>query len=169
MDIMRERKIILTLYGCIIGATILGFMPHFMIQVFSMVLFLGCLIGGYVFKGRATIDGLLYNHMTYFIGTIWYFSLFLAIGTLIAGLWVYTQADFSSVLQISQKFESGMAFDEALMRSLFMQYIHDNKMLLITAMTVCIGPCFLYLVYRVTHGYSRAVKTYRIAKPDAWL
>jgi uncharacterized membrane protein len=169
MDAAREKNIITTLYGCVIGATILGFMPHLAIQGFSMVLFLGCLIAGYVYKGKAATDGLLYNHMTYFIGTIWYFSIFLAIGTIIASFWIHFQGDFSSIAQMMQKFGSGVPFDESFMRSLFMQYINDNKMLLITAMSVCIGPSFIYLIYRVTHGYSRANKAYRIANPDAWL
>jgi uncharacterized membrane protein len=165
MDTPKQKSIINILYLLLVLSTILSFVPLAAAQMVSLVMVAATLIAAYACRAKDTEDGLLYNHMTYMIGTIWIGSAFILLGMVLAGTWVYLQGDHSLLESVA----SGQILDEAGMNQLMMDYAHANKELLVTATLATVGPAVLYFVYRVANGYSRAAKGYRIAKPKSWL
>ncbi|PZQ45380.1 MAG: hypothetical protein DI551_07525 [Micavibrio aeruginosavorus] len=169
MENAGQKKIINALYGLLVVSTILGFMPNFNAFLASFVLWAAVLAASYLYRRKDSEDGLLYNHMTYLIGTIWIGTAFILLGTIIAGLWVFLQGDGSILDAAIAKIESGAAIDEAELTQITHDYITANKGLLMTASFAAVGPAVLYFVYRVANGYGRAMKGYRIANPKSWL
>lgn len=165
----EQKKIINTLYGFLILSTILGFVPHGGAFMASLALWLVTLVAAYIYRGKDKDDGLLHNHMTYLIGTIWIGTSLIVLGTMIAGLWVYYGGDNSPLDDVVAAANKGVIPDEAGLRQIMGDYFTINKRLLITASSVAIGPAILYFVYRVANGLSRAAKGYRLANPKSWL
>jgi len=64
---------------------------------------------------------------------------------------------------------SGAIMSEEELKSLMMDYMWENETILILASIPTLAPAILYFVYRITNGYGRAMKGYRIAKPKSWL
>lgn len=165
----KQKKTINTLYFILILSTILSFVPESIAQTVSLVLVIVVLIAAYMYRSKDSQDGLLYNHMTYMIGTIWIGTGFIVLGSLITGLWVYLQGDQSVILNAISQIETGIVPSEAQMEGYVSDYIDSNKALLMKASLVAIGPAILYFVYRVGNGIGRASKGYRIANPKSWL
>ncbi len=169
MEDKTQKNTINTLYFILVLSTILGFVPNAWAFTASFTLWVVVLLAAYVYRGKDNEDGLLYNHMTYLIGTIWIGTSFILIGTLAAGLWVYLQGDNSAFEAAFARLEGGAMIDEAAIRQVTQDYLSINRDLMITASTFAIGPSILYFVYRVANGISRAGKGYRIANPKSWL
>jgi len=169
METTGQNKIINTLYGFLILSTILGFVPNGMAFAASFALWVVTLIAAYIYRRKDTEDGLLYNHMTYLIGTIWIGTSFILIGTLIAGAWVYFYGNNGPLDAAVVQINGGTVPDDAMLQGVMREYLLVNKSLLITASIVAVGPAILYFVYRVANGLSRAAKGYRLANPKSWL
>lgn len=169
MDTQKQKSIINALYICLIISTVLSFMPYLNAVIASAALFIVTLFAAYIYRMKDTPDGLLYNHMTYLIGTIWISSSFLILGIMAAGYCVYMNGDHSVVQTAMNGVQSGVMPSEEEMKGMTMSYVRDNLRLIVSASLVFVGPPLLYLVYRVANGYARAMKGYRIAKPKSWL
>ncbi len=169
MENTNQKNTINTLYGFLIASTVLGFVPNGWAFCASVTLWLVTLVAAYVYRNKDSEDGLLYNHMTYLIGTIWIGTSFILIGTLLAGFWVFNNGDNSALDAAMGDINQGVVPDEAALTAITAQYIGDNKSLLLTASLVAIGPAILYFVYRVANGLGRAAKGYRLANPKSWL
>lgn len=164
----QEQKTIVQYYGAFAAAVLSNFIPLAVVQIFGLCLLLAILIGSYILKARSKLDSLSYNHMTYLIGTIWISSFFLVIGLCVATYWVYVQGNHELIQQVVNGMNAGTMYGPADLQAILSGYIKQNLSLLITATLSTIGPCVIYIVYRITHGLSRASKGYRIAKPAAW-
>lgn len=169
METQRHKNIINTLYFFLILSTILSFVPTEAGQIGSLALVIITLLAAYFYKGRDTEDGLLYNHMTYMIGTIWIGGGVILLSMITFGIWIYISGDHSVIHETVQRIQAGEMFDEAAMISVMQNYIESNKNFLIVASLPTIGPAMLYFVYRVANGFARACKGYRIANPKSWL
>lgn len=169
MDIAKQKQTINVLYIFLIISTVLGFVPMISAQIMSIALIIAVLIAAYYYRFRDDEDGLLFNHMTYLIGTIWIGSTFLVLGIFAAGGWLYLQGDHSVIHEAANQIANGVVPSEASLMLLTGQYMQANKSLLIMATATFVGPTILYFIYRVANGYSRAMKGYRIAKPKSWL
>lgn len=169
MDTKQQKNIINILYFFLILSTILSFVPTMEGQIGSLALILITLLSGYYYRGRDKEDGLLYNHMTYMIGTIWIGGGFIILGMIAFAVWVYLKGDHSVIYQTVEQIQSGQMFDEAAMYAVMQDYLAANKNFLIRASLPTIGPAILYIVYRVGNGFARACKGYRIANPKSWL
>lgn len=169
METRAQNKTINVLYAILVFSTILGFVPNATALILSIVLWFVVLIAAYMYRSKDNEDGLLYNHMTYLIGTIWIGTSFILLGTLLAGLWVFLNGDNTAIDGVISQIENGAMVDEAQMTAIVHNYITANQGLLWTASIVAIGPAILYFVYRVANGLSRAGKGYRIANPKSWL
>lgn len=169
MENPTQNKIINTLYAFLVISTILGFVPNGTAFLASFVLWLVTLIAAYAYRSRDKEDGLIYNHMTYLIGTVWIGTSFILLGTIVMGLWVFYAGDNSALNAAMSTIDSGAVPDDAMLQSVISDYMSDNTKLLWTASIVAIGPAVLYFVYRVANGLSRAAKGYRIANPKSWL
>lgn len=169
MEIEKQKNTIGTLYIFLIASTILGCMPNLTCALFSLVLFFTVLLAAYWYRFRDSEDGLMFNHMTYLIGTIWIGGTFLMIGISIAGYLVYEKGDHSVIHNAINQIMNGIMLDESALYGVIMNYIDINKDLMVTASLPTIGPALLYLVYRIANGFSRGAKGYRIANPKSWL
>ena len=168
-DAVKEQKTIMQFYGALVASLLCNFVPIAVVQGFGFCLFLVVLIAAYIYKARASLDSLLYNHMTYLIGTIWVGSTLIVIGMGIASYWVYSEGDHTLIQQMMNNLNNGVMMSEAQMHDLFMNYIHQNKMLLIKATACTIGPGMLYFIYRISLALNRASNGYRLAKPASWI
>ncbi len=169
MDTKSQQNTINTLYIMLVISTIASFVPYMTAQILSLAMITVVLCGAYYYRKKDTEDGLLSNHMTYMIGTIWIGSAFLVVGMIAAGLWVYSAADHSIIERATMDIQNGVMMDEAALNAIMMDYMSANKGLLIQSSLVTIGPAILYFVYRVANGFSRSLKGYRIANPKSWL
>lgn len=169
MDTEKQKQTITALYIFLIASTILGCMPNVTCALFSLVLFFTVLIAAYWYRFRDKEDGLLFNHMTYLIGTVWIGSTFLAIGVCVAGYLVYAKGDHSVIHNALDQILNGVMMDESALYGVIMNYISINRDLMVSASLPTIVPALLYLVYRIANGFSRGAKGYRIANPKSWL
>lgn len=163
----KEQKTIMQFYAAFAAAVVFNFVPLAVAQLFGVCLILAVMIGAYIYRARAKLDSLAYNHMTYLIGTIWVSSFMLVIGLAVATYWVYAQGDHSLIEPFIADMSSGTV-DAARLESAMHDYIRANMKLLITATLATMAPGVLYLVYRTAVGITRAGRGYRIAKPAAW-
>lgn len=169
MEQKQQKNAINALYIFLVVSTILSFMPYISAQIMAFALVFVTLGAAYFYRGKDTEDGLLHNHMTYMIGTIWIGGGFLLLGFIALGLDLYLRGDHSVVYDAMQTAQSGTIASEEDMQRLTLSYITANKDLLVTSSLVFLGPPMLYFIYRVANGYARAMKGYRIAKPKSWL
>lgn len=169
MELKRQKNKINALYIFLVVSTVLSFVPNASAQILSLALITLVLIAAYLYRHREEEDSLLYNHMTYMIGTIWIGTAVMMVGMFLLGFWVYAQGDHTIIHNTVNNFQNGVMYDEAAMRQVMQDYLSANQSFLIKASLPTIGPAILYIVYRVANGYSRAMKGYRIAKPTSWL
>jgi uncharacterized membrane protein len=169
MENQSQKNTLNTLYILLILSTILGFVPNGTAFLLSVVLWFVVLIAAYFYRSKDKEDGLLYNHMTYLIGTVWIGTSVIILGALIGGYWIYTHGDNSAIAALMTKIDGGIVPTEAEIADVTTKYMLDNKDLILTASLVTVGPAILYFVYRIGNGFSRACKGYRIANPKSWL
>lgn len=169
METQKQKTTINTLYIMLVLSTILSFVPFMSAQLLSLVLVVVVLLAAYFYRGRDTEDGLMYNHMTYMIGTVWIGTSFLLLGMMAAGAWVFMEGNHSVIDAALVQVEGGFIPTEAEMTRIITEYMLSNKNLIVMSSIVTIGPAILYFVYRVANGFSRACKGYRIANPKSWL
>jgi len=162
-------KTINTLYAILVFSTILGFMPDINAQLFSIILWFVVWAAAYWYRRKDKEDGLLYNHMTYLIGTIGIGTTVIVIGMLVAGYWIFVEGDRTAIDSMVAHMMNGEMMGETEMNDAMNQAMADNQELMWTAGLIAIGPTVLYFVYRVANGLSRAAKGYRIANPRSWL
>lgn len=164
----KEQKNVTQFYGAFAASVLCNVVPLAVVQLFGLCLLVSVLIGAYVYKARSKLDSLAYNHMTYLIGTIWISSFFLTIGLAVATYWVYVQGDHTMIEQIIAGMNAGTMYSPGDLQAILTGYMKQNMQLLLMATLSTIGPCVVYIVYRVTYGLSRASKGYRLAKPASW-
>lgn len=167
-DDIKQKKTN-NLYLVLILSTVLSFVPFAIAQLASISLILAVLIMAYIYRAKDSDDGLLFNHMTYLIRTIWIGSTFLGIGVIAAGLYMYVQGDHTLIQDAANQAANGVMFSEEALIQLSSDYMNANKSVLILGTGVFVGPAILYFIYRIANGYSRAAKGYRIANPKSWL
>ncbi len=169
METKEQKNIINVLYFLLILSSVLSFVPHSIPQVLSVATLILSLCAAYYYRSRDTQDGLMYNHMTYLIGTIWYGTTFIVIGMILTVLWVYLKGDHTAIYNLTADIQSGMMMSEDDMYAVMQTYMDDNRRLLVLSSIVTIGPGLAYFIYRVVRGYKRAMDGYRIANPKSWL
>lgn len=169
MENSGQRAFINILYIMLTAVTVFACTPSIPMQIASFCLALLFLTCAYVYRASDRHDGLVYNHMTYMIGTFWASSAILAVSSLIAGFFVYTGGDNSALEDAVQTLQSGNLDVNTFVKSAMDSYKKDNETLLIISSFITLAPTVLYFVYRVANGYSRAMKGYRIANPKSWL
>lgn len=169
MENIPHRKTINTLYLLLILSTVLGFVPNGTAFLGSVALWFTVLIAAYVYRGKDKEDGLLYNHMTYLIGTVWIGTGFIMIASLAGGYWIWSQGDNTAIDTFIAGIEGGAVPDNDALMNALTQYMIANKDLILKASLMTVVPAILYFVYRIGNGFSRACKGYRIANPKSWL
>lgn len=169
MDAQKQKGTINFLYAMLIVSAVTSFVPNAFAQILSLVLLTVTLVSAYIYRSKDEEHGLVANHMTYLIGTIWISTGFAFIGMIAAIAVVYFYGDHTIIHTMMADYNNGAVPTEAGMEAMMMNYMTANQGLLITTSLATIGPAILYFIYRVANGLSRAAKGYRIAKPHSWL
>ncbi len=164
----KERKNIMHIYAALAAALTMQVIPSIEIQLFGACLFMGVLIGAYIFRARSEAESLCKNHMIYIIRTIWIWSLFFSIGAAIATLWIVRSGDHSIIQTAVNQVMSGIVPSEEGMMDILYSYLRANFSLIATVCTLTIGPGMVYLIYRLSKGLSRAHKGHRIGDVTKW-
>jgi uncharacterized membrane protein len=169
MENIPHKNTINTLYIMLIISTVLGFVPNATAFLFSLGLWFLVLVAAYIYRAKDKEDGLLHNHMTYLIGTIWIGTSFILLASLIGGYWIWMQGDSTAFDVFATGLEGGVAPSEEAMMNTMSDYYMANKDLILKVSLVTVAPAILYFVYRIGNGFGRACKGYRIANPKTWL
>lgn len=169
MESTPHKNTINALYILLVISTVLGFVPSITAFLFSLILWFLVLMAAYVYRAKDKEDGLLRNHMTYLIGTIWIGTGFIVLASIIGGYWIWSQGDSTAFETFATNLEGGMVPSEDAMMNTLTDYYVANNALILKVSLVTIAPAVLYFVYRIGNGFSRAWKGYRIANPKSWL
>ena len=165
----KEQRLVTNVYGAFVASIIAQFIPLMIVQLFGFFLFCCVLLAAYIIRARSKeAVSLTANHMTYIIKTVWVASIFLTIGMMLGGAYIYYNADNSVMQQFLDRLYKGYVFSPYDFRALVESYMRENMTLILTASVLALGPGILYIGYRTVNGISRAVKGYRMSKPDAW-
>ncbi len=169
-----ESTIVLRMYAAFSASLVMTFIPMAIFAGLAMVLFIGVLMAAYHLRDKAGDGGLVENHMTFIIRTIWIVSLF-GVFTILAGTaYLIPLIDYAPMDPCMYKLMNALDMygDLAAMEKLcepdIRAFITANMNALITATVISGGPLVIYLVYRLAKGLSRALKGYRIQDPKGW-
>lgn len=152
-----ETRDVTQIYGALAAAIILSCVPMVMTQSLALILFLAAIITAYVLRVRTETGSLTDNHMTYLIRTFWIFSLLFLIGMAVAAWYLTTELDLYRLQGILEVLIS----DQPTMTA-------DIWLLTYTTL-LTLGPGFVYFIYRLARGITRAIKGYRMPNPKSWL
>ena len=169
MENTPHKNTINALYIMLVISTVLGFVPSITAFLLSMALWFLVLVAAYIYRAKDKEDGLLHNHMTYLIGTIWIGTSFIVLASIVGGYWIWSQGDSTAFEAFATSLESGAVPSEDDMMNTLTDYYMANNSLILKVSLVTIAPAVLYFVYRISNGFSRACKGYRIANPKSWL
>lgn len=161
-EFRKQKNTIYQLYAVFVFVIAGSFVPSMTVQFLSLVLFLVLVIAVPVYKMAAPKGSFLEDHMRYLNGTIWLGSLFLTIGIVIMGWWLYRESDQSAFTALFDQAGQGMMPDEQSFHASIAQYMRDNAGLLLKTGVICLGPPMLYITVRILRALGRAKDGYRI-------
>lgn len=173
-----EKTTVLALYAAFGVSMILCLIPSVVMGVVSLLFIIGVLIAAYAIRRRAAAESLTENHATFIIRTIWIASL-ISVVTLAAGSAVMLEGiDYSPFSPCAETLagKGTAALESAGFREIYAAaepcmhgFITTNLRLLTLTSAIVAVPVILYILIRYLRGFSRALKGYRIAKPEGWL
>ncbi len=173
-----EMKTILHVYGVLVAALLLSFVPDPAFAIVATIFFLGVWIAAYIIRKKAEEDSLTENHMIWIIRTLWITCLFSVVTITAGGLYLWSQLDYSAIQPCSEQAANYLMAQQsgtvnatelmALMGPCEDAFLRDNQPALILSAIIAALPLIIYLVMRLTKGLSRAVKGYRLASPKSW-
>lgn len=162
----KQKNNLIQLYSVFAAGLFLQFVPYAMMGMLSMLLLLATMIAAYVYRAKAQEHDLQHNHSTYIIRTFWIGSLYLTVGIIAAAVLLYPQIDKSPIDEAVQAMMNGQIVDQdAILWDLF----KANQNILLFIGLPLVAPGILFFIYRCVYGTSRAIKGYRLAKPNSWL
>lgn len=174
---MREDNKILCVYAALIISLVLMLVPHVVAGALSLLLFMGVLVGGYVLRRRNDSGGLMADHMTFIIRTIWIGSGLAVLTTTVAALYMHFNADPTPLADCSQNVADavlGGATPDlqslaAMMQPCIIRFLSENDIVMTIALLVSAGPPLFYFVLRIARGLGRAKRGHRIGDHQSWL
>lgn len=173
----KGQKTILNLYAVFGVSLILSVLPSVAAAVLSMIFFIGLLVAAYHFRKKADDYGLLDNHTTFIIRTLWISAFLSLITTGIATIYMLGGVNYAPFEPCAQTIANqGIAWLETaqvmeiygLIEPCLHSFLGANQTLLLNALIIAGGPIMLYMVYRLAKGVNRAMKGYRLADPKSW-
>ena len=173
-----QKKVILNLYAAFAVSLLLSFVPSAIVAMIALIFFVGVLIAAYVLRGKADVEDLQHNHMTYIIRTIWLSGFLGIITTTAASFYMLSGIDYSPldpcVDLIASKDPEAVAQASAddlihLATPCMNAFLKTNQTLLYTSAALAGAPMILYIIYRFGYGLTRAMKGYRVANVKTWL
>lgn len=172
-----DKQKILNLYAILFISIALSMVPSGAVSVIALVFFLGAFIAAYIFRKQAEIHGLLENHMTYIIRTVWIAGLFGAISTILASLYMIGRIDYAPITPCGDALAAqgidalqtmGASEVMTILDPCMGPFWNANQMPFLTAAAIAALPVLAYVAYRFGKGIVRATKGYRLADPQEW-
>ena len=164
----KTQKNILTFYILLLFAVATNFVPLAALQLIGFLVTIGTLIAAYVYRSRSGLDSLPYNHMTWFIRTMWIAGLFLLIGILGATAWMYVAADHGQIQDLLVRMQNTTMTEQDLALAMA-DYMSANMGLLVLISLVTLAPTFVYILYRAIVGIVRVKKNEPVPTVGRWL
>lgn len=161
MFLLAKNKQTTSIYILYIASLIMSVVPNTIISSFSSVLFLVVFIATYILKYNADKQSTNYSHYAYLTKTIWIFSLFVMIGTVIA----YYLGDHSIINNMVDSVMNGIVMSVEEMSYRLMEYGYANKYIF----GIIFAPVTLHLFYRLGKGLHLAHKDKAIPNPKSWI
>lgn len=166
----KEMKTVTNVYGALSASIFAQFIPNVTAQLFGICLFCMVLPAAYVIRRLSKEpDGLVKNHMTFIIRTIWLSSFALTIGTTIGSAFIYNYGDNTVIYEFFDRIRTGSLIGLYDLEGVIKMYMIRNKSLIVSTAIFSLGPCVIYIAFRLARGLSRAMKGHRIGNPNAWL
>lgn len=168
---------ILNLYAAFGVSMVLSVLPYASAALFSLIFFFGVLVAAYVMRGNAEPESLKANHATFIIRTLWIGAFFSIITTIAATIYLMNGIDYDPFNPCAQALaDKGLVWLEqagpmevyAFVTPCMESFMQTNKTLFINSVIIAAAPILLYMAYRMIKGLSRAIKGYRLAKPQVW-
>ncbi|MCC7304911.1 MAG: hypothetical protein IT558_01475 [Alphaproteobacteria bacterium] len=171
-----DRKKILRLYALFGAGLILCVVPFPLAALLSMIFIFGVLVAAYIVRTGASVDGLIFNHATFIIRTIWIGSFIAALTMTAASIYLLRNIDNSPLDPCINQFLSigpetalsDLMKLQAIFQGCWHSYWMANIHVFITSGSIAAGPPLLYFIVRYARGLSRALDGYRVAKPESW-
>lgn len=157
----KTRKKILTVYGLLGASLVVSFIPKMAFAYLAMFLFVATLLAAYIYRAEDKAEGLLSQHMTWIVRTVWIASLFAlpTIGLAIA--YMIPQIDYSLMNACVQEVSAQLDPDnpdyaalDAMIQPCMDDFLHHNQIVFFIAMLIGGGPLVLYMVLRGYRGLS---------------
>lgn len=162
------KTTIIAAYGLVSASIILCFIPITAFFMTGLILLPISLLVCWGLRLGKPHDSLIYNHMIYISRTIWMYSLLLSLTSSIAGFMVFRWADNSLLHDTLNTIMGGQSYSHEELYGVLLDYARANLILMISAAMICIVPVVGYITYRLSRGLSRALKGYRLPRPQAW-
>ena len=159
----KQTKRVQQIYAAIIASFALNFMPNILVQIIASLVFLGVFIGLYVLRKLSEEDGLIDNHTTYLIRSIWIGGGFVILGLLVAIVYFIGTIGMEEYARLGQQ-----AMERGNMQEFAEVYQSRYPDEVFMAVVLTMGPGTVYVAYRFAKGLARAIKGYRMAKPLSW-
>ena len=172
-----ETGKIMRVYGALAASLILLLLPHVAFCAMALLLFMGVMIVAYVMRGKADVQSLTHDHMTFIIRTIWIGSLFALVTTVIAAVYMLGYADQSPLMPCAEQAMNAASAStpadmkqiDALMQPCVSAYVSANKVVLAVSVLIAGLLPLVYFAYRLAKGLSRARRSHRIGDNKSWL
>lgn len=172
-----EEKTILRVYGTFAAALVLMLLPNMLVCILALALMAGVLITAYAKRRKADPHGLIADHMTFIIRTIWLGNGIAVISTAIASIYMMKRANHLPLQDCSHTaaqhiLDSGaqdMQTINSLMKPCIDGFIAGNIPVLIASVAIAATPPMLYFAFRTAKGLNRARKGHRIGDVKSWL
>lgn len=160
------------LYASLLGSCIFGVVPLAVAQIVSLLALIVAFYLCYKWRKSTSVDGLLHNHLTFLIRTVWIFSLFFLVGFVPGSIWFWEAGDHAEMFSFADDFVNGSYFDpieaQRAYEAMLGQYWEANKALSIKIIVLTMGPSLIYYFYRLSKGLINMRKHQQIANVSSW-
>ena len=174
----KEQKKIYNLYALFGVSLILSLIPFVSAALLCLVFFTWLLIAAYSTRGKAEDNSLAHNHATYIIRTLWIGAFITLVTMLTASIYLHLNLNHEAFMPCANEIANiGIAALEkmqateiyTIVEPCVENFISSNKQPLLMAAVIGILPPLLYVAFRFTKGFIRAIKGYRLANPKSWV
>lgn len=165
MTMNKDTVQILALYVFLFVATALCVVPVFDIQNIGYSSLFFILIGLHILHPLCKHESLLDNHVRYMISSLWIWNLFVLVGAIIAGILIAQNTSPVGLEPLMRMFDGSTPVDEKAVYAALNDYIRAYQPSLLDTVRICLFPSQIFLIYRLTRGSTRAVKSYRVSNP----
>ncbi len=172
-----DQKKITRIYALFGVSLVLSLVPMISAALVSLSLGMGVLVTAYVLRTGSEEGGLLDNHMTYIIRTLWIGGLVALVSLAAASAYLFQSLDNTPLHSCLDGLLSMAATtivpDKAMLDYItngpcWLDYWKTNIKVFVVSGVMAAGPVLLYFLARYARGLGRAMRGYRVAKPKAW-